>query len=257
MSDYTDLVDEDERQKAQVREAMKNKKKKLKARDIAKAIIRQEKSLANNRGDASEAGNNVSEGNTTDMESGNASRMMPNKQNKVPRSLSIQNNSTKVSSFSDATNQNYSDDNLNASRSKKTAAVDAASKPANKETALTSDIMELISEEELSVCRSEGSPPRKKNKRRKEEGNQNTSNFDMNNNSQATALTKFAGGKGATGGAAGKGSSVPASASNANGKKTANSKSNSGGNSNFRIRPERSKRLSSVQEASGTLTTNG
>ena len=89
MSDYTDLVDEDERQKAQVREAMKNKKKKLKARDIAKAIIRQEKSLANNRGDASEAGNNVSEGNTTDMESGNASRMMPNKQNKVPRSLSI------------------------------------------------------------------------------------------------------------------------------------------------------------------------
>ena len=84
---------------------MKNKKKKLKARDIAKAIIRQEKSLANNRGDASEAGNNVSEGNTTDMESGNASRMMPNKQNKVPRSLSIQNNSTKVSSFSDATNQ--------------------------------------------------------------------------------------------------------------------------------------------------------
>ena len=117
--------------------------------------------------------------------------------------------------------------------------------------------MELISEEELSVCRSEGSPPRKKNKRRKEEGNQNTSNFDMNNNSQATALTKFAGGKGATGGATGKGSSVPASASNANGKKTANSKSNSGGNSNFRIRPERSKRLSSVQEASGTLTANG
>ena len=74
----------------------------------------------------------------------------------------------------------------------------------------------------------------------------------MNSNSHATALTKFAGGKGATGGAAGKGSSVPASASNANGKKTANSKSNSGGNSNFRIRPERSKRLSSVQEASGT-----
>ena len=29
---------------------------------------------------------------------------------------------------------------------------------------LTSDIMELISEEELSVCRSEGSPPRKAKK---------------------------------------------------------------------------------------------
>ena len=31
---------------------------------------------------------------------------------------------------------------------------------------ITSDIMELISEEELSVCRSEGSPPRKVKKRK-------------------------------------------------------------------------------------------
>ena len=44
MNDYMDLVDEDDRVKAQVREALRSKKKKLKARDIAKAIIRQEKS---------------------------------------------------------------------------------------------------------------------------------------------------------------------------------------------------------------------
>ena len=133
MSEYTDLVDEDERQKAQVREAMKNKKKKLKARDIAKAINRQEKSLVSNRGDASEAGNhNNSEDNTTDIESGGASRIIHNKQPKGVRSLSIQNNSTKVSSFSDATNQNYSDDNLNAAvRSKKTVAIDTSKAATN------------------------------------------------------------------------------------------------------------------------------
>ncbi len=45
MYDYNDLVDEDDRQKAQVREALRSKKKKMKARDIAKAIIRQEKNL--------------------------------------------------------------------------------------------------------------------------------------------------------------------------------------------------------------------
>ena len=35
-----------------------------------------------------------------------------------------------------------------------------------KESAITSEMMELISEEELSVCRSEGSPPRKVKKRK-------------------------------------------------------------------------------------------
>ena len=53
---------------------MKNKKKKLKARDIAKAIIRQEKSMVVNR-DGVEAGNNNSEDNTTDMESMCASKI--------------------------------------------------------------------------------------------------------------------------------------------------------------------------------------
>ena len=96
-----------------VREALKNKKKKLKARDIAKAIIRQEKSMVVKR-EESEAGNNT-EDNMTDMESVNASRIQTgSKQPKGVRSLSIQNNSTKVSSFSDATNH-YSDDNRKAS----------------------------------------------------------------------------------------------------------------------------------------------
>ena len=108
---------------------MKNKKKKLKARDIAKAIIRQENKqnqVANNQ--QSEAGNgniNNSEENTTDMESVGASRIQSSKNIVTStstkytnskgggvRSMSIQNNSTtKVSSFSDATTggQNYSD----------------------------------------------------------------------------------------------------------------------------------------------------
>ena len=55
---------------------MKNKKKKLKARDIAKAIIRQEKNMVVHR-DSSEANNN-SEDNTTDFESAGASRILPN-----------------------------------------------------------------------------------------------------------------------------------------------------------------------------------
>lgn len=105
MNDYMDLVDEDDRQKAQVREAMKSKKKKLKARDIAKAIIRQEKSMVANR-ETSEAGNNNSEGNTTDIESACTAKINNVKQPKAVRSMSIQNNSTKVSSLS----ENYSDD---------------------------------------------------------------------------------------------------------------------------------------------------
>ena len=110
--DYTDLADEDERQKDVVRQALKNKKKKLKARDIAKAIIRQEKSMVVKRED-SETGDNT-EDNTTDMESVTASRIQAGSKPKGVRSLSIQNNSTKVSSFSDATNH-YSDDNRKAS----------------------------------------------------------------------------------------------------------------------------------------------
>ena len=128
--------------------------------------------------DGSETGNNNSEDNTTDMESVGASRILPNNnkmQQKGVRSLSIQNNSTKVSCFSDATNLHYSDDNNNITntaangRKRNCEAKAVQSTIANnnhKETALTSDIMELISEEELSVCRSEGSPPRKNKKRR-------------------------------------------------------------------------------------------
>lgn len=43
-SEYTDLVDEEEKQKAQMREALRAKKKKLKAKDITKAIVKNEKS---------------------------------------------------------------------------------------------------------------------------------------------------------------------------------------------------------------------
>ena len=165
----------------------------------------------------SEAGNNNSEDNTTDMESAGASRIQSNhiKQTKGVRSLSIQNNSTKVSSFSDATGQNYSDDNSctnNAVRRAPTNTTKANN--GNKEAALTSDIMELISEEELSVCRSEGSPPRKNKKRRKEEAKQQPM-VDMNNPT-STAVTKF-------GQAGGKASNAPKGTAGANGgKKTAN-----------------------------------
>ena len=102
MNDYMDLVDEDDRQKALVREALRSKKKKLKARDIAKAIIRQEKSSIQHQNTTqSDAANQVSNSDT-DMD-------IP-KQSKGPvRSLSIQkDNSTKVSSMSDTNN---SDDN--------------------------------------------------------------------------------------------------------------------------------------------------
>lgn len=56
--------------------------------------------------------------------------------------------------------------------------------------------MELISEEELSVCRSEGSPPRKKKQRRKTA--ENNAVVDMNN-SQAQAVLKYKGSLAAAG----------------------------------------------------------
>jgi len=40
------MVDDDDRQKAQVREAIKKKKNKLRAKDIAKAFLKGEKSTA-------------------------------------------------------------------------------------------------------------------------------------------------------------------------------------------------------------------
>lgn len=47
--------------------------------------------------------------------------------------------------------------------------------------------MELISEEELSVCRSEGSPPRKKKQRRQNSGN---NNVELSSNQAAGVNSK-------------------------------------------------------------------
>ena len=78
------------------------------------------------------------------------------------RSLSIQNNSTKVSSFSD----NQSDGEKSNSKVAAVRSNRNIEDAGNVGGIITSDIMELISEEELSVCRSEGSPPRKPKKRK-------------------------------------------------------------------------------------------
>ena len=78
------------------------------------------------------------------------------------RSLSIQNNSTKVSSFSDT----HSDGEKSNSKAPVARSTRNGKDAGNVGGIITSDIMELISEEELSVCRSEGSPPRKPKKRK-------------------------------------------------------------------------------------------
>ena len=54
ISDYNDLVEEDCRYKAQIKEQLKKKKRNLKARDIAKAIIRSEKQAINSNVDVDE-----------------------------------------------------------------------------------------------------------------------------------------------------------------------------------------------------------
>ena len=43
--DYQEMVDEDDRQRAVVREQIKNKKKKIKAKEIAKAILSKDKTI--------------------------------------------------------------------------------------------------------------------------------------------------------------------------------------------------------------------
>lgn len=109
--------------------------------------------------------------------------------------------------------------------------------------------MELISEEELSVCRSEGSPPRK-NKKRKTEANE-TNNaggaiVDMNN-SQATAVLRNPTIKGPST------SGKPTSKKSVANQKTGSHQSS---NQNFRIRPERVNRLSSAQISANQTTDN-
>ena len=117
---------------------------------------------------------------------------------------------------------NNSDDNggrkqrQNQIRSLKSAVVTSNTNlPKDQAAHLTSDIMELISEEELSICRSEGSPPRKKTKSRKIAGDNAV--VEMTKESSKTR------GNGKIG--AGLAS-----------KKAAGQKS---GSANFRIRPER------------------
>jgi len=94
--DYVLLTEEDDRQKAQIREALKKKKKKLKARDIAKAIIKQEKQLTQKNESASEYVDNEN-----DLEAVSTGVTRPRGTTHAIRSLSIQNGSTKLSSFSD------------------------------------------------------------------------------------------------------------------------------------------------------------
>ena len=104
-----------------VRETIRSKKKKLKARDITKAIIRQEKSsiqrdnVTQNNSDV--GGNQISNSDTdTDFATGLSRGTKPHK---GVRSLSMQRDiSTKVSSLSD-TNQPYSDDGNGISSKKR------------------------------------------------------------------------------------------------------------------------------------------
>ncbi len=56
-SEYTDLVDEEEKQKAQMREALRAKKKKLKAKDITKAIVKSKTTTKDDLAALSENGN--------------------------------------------------------------------------------------------------------------------------------------------------------------------------------------------------------
>ena len=99
---------------------------------------------------------------------------------------------------------------------------------------ITSDIMELISEEELSVCRSEGSPPRKPKKRKAlAEDRENAAPIvDMVTGRAAVVPSSAVPSKKAKAG-----SSIA-------GKKSTRVGAGSAALSNFRLRPDRTKRLS-------------
>ena len=89
LADYTDMVDYDDRQKSQVREAIKKKKKKLRAKDIAKAFLRGDKSTASR--DISIANHSDTGANLEDTTNTDAGIGMAKPQS--VRSLSIQNSS--------------------------------------------------------------------------------------------------------------------------------------------------------------------
>lgn len=189
------MVDEDDRQKASVREALKQKKKKMKAKDLTRAISKQ-----------------------TDFADGvsqcTVARSLA-KPKGVVRSASIQNNqSTKVSGGAASESNNLSDDGTanGLKRSNRSNNDVSRTSNLNKEAALQNDIMELISEEELSVCRSEGSPPRKAKKGKVSSGEDQHEGINRRKKDGGTSV-----GKRATGVASAKG---------------------------LKIRPERVKRLS-------------
>ena len=164
---------------------MKKKKTKMKARDIAQAIIRQENNASQTRlnqsdtekpGCASDSGDAMSSNSGVPTGKGGIAKL------RGVRSVSIQNTSTQVSSKSDT------DEAKEAKKAGATRAVQSCgiakvgrrkslqqwapgcstTDKQKKDAPFAGDIMELISEEELSVCRSEGSPPRKKPKGNKE-----------------------------------------------------------------------------------------
>ena len=120
-ADYTDLVDEEEKAKAQMREALRAKKKKLKVKDITKAIVKNEKSNFNKNATKedlaaySDHGNQVSNSDATTDHINNDGGIAKLNRPKGVRSLSIQNNSTKVSSLSDNHSDNSAGKGGNAS----------------------------------------------------------------------------------------------------------------------------------------------
>ena len=101
MSDYTNLVDDEDRQKAQMREVLKNKKKKIKAKDITRGIVKNERSMMskNNNDSAYSDAADTNEHQIMDGVTPGMARL--NNRPTGVRSLSIQNNSTKAGSLSD------------------------------------------------------------------------------------------------------------------------------------------------------------
>ena len=81
------------------------------------------------------------------------------------RSVSIQNNSTQISSKSDTDETDLKRNTTSRpvqSGSNVTSRKNSTIEKLKNDNPIKQDIMELISEEEMSVCKSEGSPPKKK-----------------------------------------------------------------------------------------------
>ena len=143
----------------------------MKARDIAQAIQRQESHASqtrftdNDKLACASDSDGVSANSNVPLNKGAMAKL------RGPRSASNQNTSTQISSKSDtdeakegrraSTLRTGHSATIQRIANRKQSASQAADKQ-KKDAPFAEDMMELISEEELSVCRSEGSPPRKK-----------------------------------------------------------------------------------------------